>query len=138
MFSNKYILTSGQQSKLHVLLKHDLQKMAFSFCKGNFGGVKIKEFICVMYLDGSLKFFEQDGISQNCLLPGSRTIPTKLIYCQRTDCFILLAPNWDLECYRLFKWALELKIALLTNTALYFLKSFFVLFFQISESVGIF
>lgn len=112
----KCIFISGQQSKLQALLKHDLHKMAFSFCKGNFGQVKVKEFICVMFLDGSLKFFEQDGISQNCLLPGSRTIPTKLIYVSRTDCFILLAPNWDLECYRLFEWALELKISLLTNT----------------------
>lgn len=91
---------SGQQSKLHILQQHELQKFAFTMCKGNFGGVKGKEFICVMFLDGSLKFFEQDGISQDCVLPGNRTIPTNFVYVPRTDCFILLAPNWDLECYR--------------------------------------
>lgn len=76
--------------------------MAFSFCKGSFGGVKNKDYICVSFLDGSLKFFEQDGISQYCELPGSRTIPSKLIYVSRTDCFITAAPNYDLECYRFF------------------------------------
>lgn len=90
----------GQQSKLNVLQQHDLPKSAYTFCKGNFGGVKGKEFICVMFLDGSLKFFEQDGISQNCLLPEKRTIPSLFTYVPRTDCFIILAPNWDLECYR--------------------------------------
>lgn len=90
----------GQQSKLQMLHQHDLQKSAFTFCKGSFGTVKGKEFICVMFLDGSLKFFEQDGISQNCVLPGNRTIPTAFLYVPRTDCFLILAPNWDLECYR--------------------------------------
>lgn len=90
----------GQQSKLQMLHQHELPKSAFTFCKGNFGGVKGKEFICVMFFDGSLKFFEQDGISQNCVLPGNRTIPTSFVYVQRTDCFLILAPNWDLECYR--------------------------------------
>lgn len=83
-----------------MLLQHDLPKSAFTFCKGSFGGVKGKEYICVMFLDGSLKFFEQDGISHNCLLPGSRTILTSMIYIARTDCFVMLSPNWDLECYR--------------------------------------
>lgn len=92
---------SGQQSKLQILQQLDLQKLAFTFCKGNFGGVKGKEFICVMFVDGSLKFFEQDGISQSCALPGNRAIPTNFIYIPRTDCFVLQAPNWDLECYRL-------------------------------------
>lgn len=74
--------------------------MAFTFCKGNFGGVKNKEFLCVMFLDGSLKFFEQDGISQNCLLAGPRSIPAQFIYVPRTDCFIILSSSWELECYR--------------------------------------
>lgn len=94
------VFLTAQQTKLQMLVKHDLQKSAFTFSKGNFGGVKGKEFICVMFLDGSLKFFEQDGISQNCILPGNRTIPAKFIYVPRTDCFIILAPNWELECYR--------------------------------------
>jgi Bardet-Biedl syndrome 9 protein len=100
-FAQTFMYASGQQSKLQILQQHELQKFAFTMCKGNFGGVKGKEFICVMFLDNSLKFFEQDGISQDCILPGNRTIPTKFIYVPRTDCFILLAPNWDLECYRL-------------------------------------
>ncbi|KAG5671675.1 hypothetical protein PVAND_001863 [Polypedilum vanderplanki] len=90
----------GQQSKLQILHQHELTKSAFTMCKGNFGGVKGKEFICVMFLDGSLRFFEQDGITQTCILPGSRTIPSPFVYIPRIDCFMILAPNWDLECYR--------------------------------------
>jgi hypothetical protein len=90
----------GEHSKLQLVHQHELNKPTFTFCKGNFGGVKGKEFICVMFLDGSLKFFEQDGISQNCILPGNRTIPTSFVYVPRIDCFMILAPNWDLECYR--------------------------------------
>lgn len=92
--------TLGDQSKLQLLHENPFKKSAFTFCKGTFGGVKGKEFICVMFMDGSLKFFEQDGISQDCVLPGSRSIPSSFIYIPRTDCFIILAPNWDLECYR--------------------------------------
>lgn len=94
------ILLKGEQSKLQILQQYELQKSAFTVCKGNFGGVKGKEFLCVMFLDGSLKFFEYDAISQDCVLPGNRSIPTNFIYVPRTDCFIILAPNWDLECYR--------------------------------------
>jgi Bardet-Biedl syndrome 9 protein len=83
-----------------MLHQHELAKSAFTMCKGNFGGVKGKEFICVMFLDGSLRFFEQDGISQTCTLPGDRTMPTSFVYVPRIDCFMILAPNWDLECYR--------------------------------------
>jgi Bardet-Biedl syndrome 9 protein len=90
----------GEQSKLQMLQQYELQKSAFTVVKGNFGGVKGKEFLCVMFMDGSLKFFEYDAISQDCVLPGNRTIPTNFTYVPRTDCFIILAPNWELECYR--------------------------------------
>jgi Bardet-Biedl syndrome 9 protein len=96
-------IATGEQSRLQILQQYELQKSAFTICKGNFGGVKGKDFLCVMFLDGSLKFFEYDAISQDCVLPGNRTIPTNFIYVSRTDCFIILAPNWDLECYRFFE-----------------------------------
>lgn len=94
------IFQTGQQSKLQLLHQHEFNNPAFTFCKGNFGGAKGKEFICVMFIDGSLKFFEQDGVSQNCILPGNRTIPTSFVYIPRIDCFMIQAPNWDIECYR--------------------------------------
>ncbi|CRK93885.1 CLUMA_CG007412, isoform A [Clunio marinus] len=94
------LVEHGLQSKLQLMNKFEFQKTAFCFVKGGFGNVKNKDFLCIMFLDGSLRFFEHDGIEQNCTLPGIRTIPTSFIYVERTDCFLFLSPNWDLECFR--------------------------------------
>ena len=79
---------------------HPLEKCAFSMCKGNFGGVKGREFICVLQMDGSVKFFEQDGITFECPLPGERNIPAPIHYLPRVDCFVTVSPAWELECFR--------------------------------------
>ena len=69
--------------------------------KGNFGGVKDREFLCVFHMDGTLKFFEQDGITFECQLPGcDRTIPYPIVYVNRIDSFVIMAPSWDVECFR--------------------------------------
>ncbi|XP_001659313.2 protein PTHB1 [Aedes aegypti] len=94
------IADHGDHTKLLLLYEHPLGKAAFSMCRGNFGGVKGRDFLCIQHMDGSLKFFEQDGISFECDLPGERNIPSPIHYVPRTDCFVTVSPGWDLECYR--------------------------------------
>jgi Bardet-Biedl syndrome 9 protein len=95
-----FIQFAGDQTKLQLVYEHLLKKSAYSVCQGNFGGVKGREFLCVTHLDGSLKFFEQDGITYECKLPDDRHIPAPMVYVTRTDCFLTISPAWDLECYR--------------------------------------
>ncbi|XP_055538517.1 protein PTHB1 isoform X2 [Wyeomyia smithii] len=94
------IADHGDHTKLQLLYEHNLTKSAFSFCRGNFGGVKGRDFLCVQHLDGSLRFFEQDGISYECSFPGERNIPSPIHYAARIDCFVTVSPSWELECYR--------------------------------------
>ncbi|XP_065368292.1 protein PTHB1 [Calliphora vicina] len=89
----------GVQLSLQQLMEYRFQRTAFSFCKGHFGKVKGREFFCVVHLDGSLTFYEQDGISYECKFPGHRALPTPVVYCERTDSFYRLASAWNLECY---------------------------------------
>uniref|UniRef100_A0A182WLL9 PTHB1 N-terminal domain-containing protein n=1 Tax=Anopheles minimus TaxID=112268 RepID=A0A182WLL9_9DIPT len=90
----------GDHTLLVTLCDHPLSKPAFSLCHGPFGGVKGRDFLCVQHLDGSLKFFEQDGISYERTLATDRHIPSPMHYLQRVDCFVTVAPSWVLECYR--------------------------------------
>uniref|UniRef100_A0A182NK21 PTHB1 N-terminal domain-containing protein n=1 Tax=Anopheles dirus TaxID=7168 RepID=A0A182NK21_9DIPT len=90
----------GDHTRLVTLYDHALTKPAFSLCHGPFGGVKGREFLCVQHLDGSLRFFEQDGISYERTLATDRNIPSPLHYVPRVDCFVTVAPSWVLECYR--------------------------------------
>uniref|UniRef100_A0A182XPB6 PTHB1 N-terminal domain-containing protein n=1 Tax=Anopheles quadriannulatus TaxID=34691 RepID=A0A182XPB6_ANOQN len=90
----------GDHTRLVTLYDHALSKPAFSLCHGPFGGVKGRDFLCVQHLDGSLRFFEQDGISYERTLATDRYIPAPLHYVPRVDCFVTVAPSWVLECYR--------------------------------------
>lgn len=90
----------GDHTRLVALYDHALSKPAFSLCHGPFGGVKGRDFLCVQHLDGSLRFFEQDGISYERTLATDRFIPAPLHYVPRVDCFVTVAPSWVLECYR--------------------------------------
>uniref|UniRef100_A0A336N0M3 CSON007645 protein n=1 Tax=Culicoides sonorensis TaxID=179676 RepID=A0A336N0M3_CULSO len=94
------IAEHGNYSKLQIVQEHNLRSHAFTVCKGNFGGYKAREFLCVYHMDGSLKFFEQDGITFECKLPDERAIPSQLLYITRIDCFITVSPGLDLECFR--------------------------------------
>ncbi|XP_055630807.1 protein PTHB1 [Toxorhynchites rutilus septentrionalis] len=94
------IADHGDHSRLQLIYEHNLSKSAFSFCRGSFGGVKGRDFLCVQHMDCSLKFFEHDGISFEYQLPGERNIPSSILYIPRIDCFVTCSPSWDLECYR--------------------------------------
>lgn len=90
----------GDSSKLLLAYEYTLKKFAFSVEKGTFGGVKNREFLSVLHMDGSIKFFEQDGISFECKLPDDRTIPFPMVYIPRIDSFVTISPGWDMECFR--------------------------------------
>lgn len=94
------ITEHGDQTKLQLIFEQTFQKFAYSMCKGHFGGVKGREFICVQHMDGNLRFYEQDGISFECKLPGERTIPSPFLYISRIDSFITVSPSWNVECIR--------------------------------------
>ncbi|XP_058121716.1 protein PTHB1 [Anopheles ziemanni] len=94
------IAEHGDHTKLVPLYDHPLTRPAFSLCHGPFGGVKGREFLCVQHLDGSLRFFEQDGISFERSLANDRHIPSPVHYLPRVDCFVTVAPSWTLECFR--------------------------------------
>lgn len=85
-----------------VAFESKLSSPAFSLCNGYFGGVKLKEFFCINHLShNELRFFEQDGIASQGVLSGDRSLPSKMLYLSRIDCFaIVTLPNDVLECYK--------------------------------------
>lgn len=93
------ITEHGTHSRLQLIVEHTFERSAFAFCKGHFGQVKKREFLCIVHLDGTLTFFEQDGISYECHLPGHRPLPSSIVYCKRTDSFLRFNSSWELECF---------------------------------------
>ncbi|KAH8372070.1 hypothetical protein KR093_009978 [Drosophila rubida] len=89
----------GAQLKLQLQAEHKFQRVAFSMCQGHFGQVKGREFFCVVHLDGTLTFYEQDGISYECRFPGQRSLPAPVVYCERTDSFFRFSATWHLQCF---------------------------------------
>ncbi|EDW91255.2 protein PTHB1 [Drosophila yakuba] len=89
----------GTQLRLQVQTEHKFQRVSFGLCQGHFGQVKGREFFCVVHLDGTLTFFEQDGISYECRFPGHRALPAPVAYCERTDSFFRFSATWDLQCF---------------------------------------
>lgn len=90
----------GNQFKLNLCFEHKLQKSAFSFCHGHFGGYKAREFFCVTHMDCSLSLHEQDGITYESNFDGERNVPSKMVYNSRTDSFLMMNSFSDIECYR--------------------------------------
>ncbi|XP_068147070.1 LOW QUALITY PROTEIN: protein PTHB1 [Drosophila tropicalis] len=89
----------GSQLRLQLVVEHKFQRVAFSLCQGHFGQVKGREFYCIVHLDGTLTFYEQDGICYECRFPGQRALPAPVVYCQRTDSFYRFSATWFLQCY---------------------------------------
>ncbi|XP_055839334.1 protein PTHB1 [Episyrphus balteatus] len=89
----------GNHSQLQTVVEHTFARTAFSLCKGHFGQVKGREFLCIGHLDGSLTFYEQEGISYECNLPGPRPLPSPLVYVERTDSFLRINSSWHLESF---------------------------------------
>ena len=74
-------------------------------CKGSFGGVNHSsnmgphEYICVQSMDGMLSIFEYESYSLSCFLPKV-LLPGPFKYVPKTDSFITVSSNWELESYR--------------------------------------
>ncbi|XP_034653567.1 protein PTHB1 [Drosophila subobscura] len=89
----------GAQLRLQLQAEHKFPRVAFGLCQGHFGQVKGREFFCVVHLDGTLTFYEQDGISYECRFPGHRALPAPVAYCERTDSFFRFSATWHLQCF---------------------------------------
>lgn len=90
----------GSQYTLETYAEYEFDLSAFSLTTGNFGQVKDRDFICVVHLNGSMTFYEQDGISYKCSIEGPRSIPSTVLYNSRSDTFITTNSFWNMECYR--------------------------------------
>lgn len=101
IFLRRTINCTGNQNQLELCHEYKLRAFALSMCKGRFGGVKGKEFICVSQINGSLSVFEQDGIIYESTLAkaAERGIPTVFCYVQRIDSFVTVSASLELECY---------------------------------------
>ncbi|RUS77451.1 hypothetical protein EGW08_014789 [Elysia chlorotica] len=89
----------GSQYQLNLLYEHNLQRTAFNFCYGPFGGVKGKDFICVQSMDGTLSVFEQESFAFSRFLPGA-LLPGPLQYIPRLDMFVTASSSWKVEAYK--------------------------------------
>ncbi len=62
--------------------EHNMERTAYNFCYGPFGGISQKDYICVQSMDGQLQFFEQDKLVfcrflHNFVVPGVLPPPTQ-------------------------------------------------------------
>ncbi|KAJ8320825.1 hypothetical protein KUTeg_002412 [Tegillarca granosa] len=89
----------GTHYGLHLTYEHSLQRTAYNFCFGPFGGVKGKDFICVQSMDGTISIFEQESFSFSRFLPGA-LLPGPLKYVPRLDSFVTASSAWQVECYK--------------------------------------
>lgn len=79
--------------------EHNMDRTAYNFCSGPFGGVYGKDYICVQSMDGQLQFFEQDKLVF-CRFLHNFVVPGHLCYSPKTDCFITNTSTLDIECYK--------------------------------------
>ncbi|XP_014288392.1 protein PTHB1 isoform X2 [Halyomorpha halys] len=89
----------GDQCQINIVYEHHLKRSAYSFLVGGFGGVEGRDFLCVLGLDGTLMFYEQETLSLTRLLPNF-LLPSPIVYVPHTDSFVLLNSNWHIESYR--------------------------------------
>ena len=64
---------SGSQGDSYVLslaYQHQLARSAYTITKGPFGGVKGRDYLAVLSLDGTLSIFEQETHTFSRFLPG--------------------------------------------------------------------
>ena len=103
--ANGKMLQSGtsEQASYYDLNKsyeHKLERTAYNFCYGPFGGVYGKDFICVQSLDGQLSFLEQENFAFARFLSSGFLLPGPLCYVAKIDSFVTCNSNMALECYK--------------------------------------
>lgn len=89
----------GSHHQLGLMYQHNLQRSAFRFTVGPFGKVKGRDFVCVLSLDGTLSFFEQESFTFSRFLPGA-LLPGPLAYNLRTDSFLVVSSSFHLEAFK--------------------------------------
>nr|CAD7578040.1 unnamed protein product [Timema californicum] len=89
----------GDQNRLVLAYEHSLRRSSFCMVLGPFGGAHGRDFVCVQSLDGTLSFFEQETFAFTRFLPGF-LLPGVLVFSSRTDSFITVASNHNVESYR--------------------------------------
>lgn len=102
--ANGKMLQSGgtEQASYYDLNKsyeHRLERTAYNFCFGPFGGVYGKDFICVQSMDGQLSFLEQENFAFSRFLPNF-LVPGPLCYVAKIDSFVTCNSAIDVECYK--------------------------------------
>ncbi|XP_071103490.1 protein PTHB1-like [Haliotis cracherodii] len=89
----------GSHYQIQLLYEHSLQRTAFNFCFGPFGGVKGRDFLCVQSMDGTVSIFEQESFAFSRFLPGA-LLPGPIKYMSRTDSFITVSSMRQVESYK--------------------------------------
>jgi Bardet-Biedl syndrome 9 protein len=89
----------GKQYALNRIYSHPLERSAFSFSHGPFGGVKSKDFLCVLSLDGTLTVFEQETPAFSRFLPNF-LLPGLFLYVESIDAFVVASSEFTIECYK--------------------------------------
>eukprot|EP01060_Flectonema_neradi_P000961 TRINITY_DN1056_c1_g1_i1.p1 TRINITY_DN1056_c1_g1~~TRINITY_DN1056_c1_g1_i1.p1 ORF type:complete len:845 (+),score=132.55 TRINITY_DN1056_c1_g1_i1:68-2602(+) len=95
-----------RQYSLSKQYEKPLDRVAYNFINGPFGGAHGRDHYCIQTLDGQLNFFEQEkfyftrflsnpsGSERSFLLPGC------LCYVPRIDSFVTSTSTFEVECYR--------------------------------------
>ncbi|XP_068235573.1 protein PTHB1 [Palaemon carinicauda] len=89
----------GHHSRLSVAYQHKFQRQAHSLAIGSFGGVKGKDFIAVLSLDGIVTVYEQESYAFQSFLPGF-LLPGPIAYVSKSDSIVTASSDWCLQCFK--------------------------------------
>lgn len=95
----------GYQFDLKLLYNHPVHHPNFQVVHGPFGGVKGRDFLCAVSLDGMLTFFEQETFVFKTQMP-SFLLPSPIVFVEETDMFVTSSADWCIEAYRYMLLAL--------------------------------
>ncbi|XP_065655590.1 protein PTHB1 isoform X2 [Hydra vulgaris] len=82
-----------------LIYEHRLEHVSSSMVYGPFGGVKDKDFICILSMDGVLRFYEQETFSFQAFLPDF-LLPGPFVYISSKDSFVFGVSDRSLQCYK--------------------------------------
>ncbi|XKL67673.1 hypothetical protein PGB90_003164 [Kerria lacca] len=83
----------GNQFELKLIYEHPLQHINYQLIIGPFGGIKGRDFLCAVAVDGTLTFFEQESFIFQTHLP-TFLLPSPIVYVAESDLFVTLSANW--------------------------------------------
>ena len=91
--------SQGDSYELSLSYQHSLVRSAHSFVVGPFGGMRGKDYIALLSLDGTLSIFEQESHSFSRFLPGF-LLPGPLAFVERTDSFVVTTSDFGLQSFK--------------------------------------